>query len=92
MIGRHDAATTSTSDNRPCRIRPDAWCVALDAALPERTGYVTDLASVLDAGTEAALTARLREVEQQTTAEIAVATVATLDNMSVDEYANRLFR
>lgn len=65
---------------------------AVRAALPDHTGAVTDLASVLSPATEEELQARLAQVEAATTAEIAVATVPSLDGMSVEDYANRLFR
>jgi uncharacterized protein len=58
---------------------------------PKPTGYVNDFANLLDDATRAELAARLREVEQRTTAEIALATVPSLQGMSVEEYANRLF-
>jgi len=64
----------------------------LDAALPDHTGAVTDLASVLSPAAEQEILARLSDVEAQTTAEIAVATVPSLDGMSVEDYGNRLFR
>jgi len=64
----------------------------LRAALPDHTGAVTDLASVLSPGVEQQLLARLGEVEAKTTAEIAVATVPSLDGLSVEDYGNRLFR
>ena len=64
----------------------------LHAALPEHTGAVTDLASVLSPGAEQAILARVGDVEAKTTAEIAVATVPSLDGMSVEDYGNRLFR
>src|SRR6476620_1642966 len=60
--------------------------------LPKPTGRVNDFANVIDPATEAEIDHRLDVLEQKTTAEIAVATVASLDGMSVDEYANRLFK
>ena len=38
------------------------------------------------------LSALLRDVERQTTAEIAVVTVSSLDGMTVEDYASRLFK
>ena len=64
----------------------------LFAALPDHTGAVTDLASVLSPEAEQAIAARLGDVKTRTTAEIAVATVPSLDGMSVEDYGNRLFR
>jgi uncharacterized protein len=70
-----------------------SWHVALAAAaLPASQGYVTDLAAVLDTEAKTEIEARVHEVEQRTSAEIAVATVPSLDGMSVEEYANRLFQ
>ncbi len=63
----------------------------LAAQLPAPSGAVNDFAGVLTADEERALTALVQEVEDATTAEIAVATVTGLDGMSVDEYATRLF-
>jgi uncharacterized protein len=69
-----------------------AVCVAgLDADFPKPLGAVNDFAEVLSEEQEATLTALLEKLEQDTTAEVAVATVTTLDGMSVEEYANRLF-
>lgn len=77
------------------RIRLVALLLALPACLlaafPRPAGYVNDGAVVLDATTRAELVALLREVEQQTTAEIALVTVPSLDGMTIEEYANRLF-
>lgn len=61
------------------------------AAFPKPTGVVNDFAGLLDDATRAELAARLRVVEQATTAEIALATVTSLQGMSVEEYATRLF-
>ena len=61
------------------------------ADLPKPVGAVNDFADVLTAAQEQALAELVRGVENATSAEIAVATVTTLDGMSVEEYANRLF-
>jgi uncharacterized protein len=66
--------------------------VCLHAAFPKPAGYVNDGAGVLDVKTRTELGALLRDVEQQTTAEIALVTVPSLDGMTVEEYANRLFK
>ncbi len=62
------------------------------ADFPKPTGPVNDFAGLLDASTKASLTTLIDAVEKETTAEIAVATVTTLDGMSVEEYANKLFK
>jgi uncharacterized protein len=68
--------------------------VAVDAAaqqLPEPTGAINDFANVLSASERQALTALAEDVERATGAEIAVATVASLDGLTVEEYATKLF-
>lgn len=65
--------------------------VALHAQLPRPSGAVNDFADVLTADDEHTLTALVERVEATTSAEIAVATVTSLDGMSVEEYATRLF-
>lgn len=62
------------------------------AAFPTATGYVTDAAHVLDAPAGNTLTTLADDLEQQTTAELAVVTVPSLDGMTVEEYANKLFQ
>lgn len=59
---------------------------------PKPTGRVNDFADVIDAGTEAEIDRQLDVLEQKTTSEIAVVTVKSLDDMSVEEYANKLFK
>lgn len=61
------------------------------APFPSPDGRINDFANLLDADQRERLTTMVREVEDETTAEIAVATVPSLDGMSVEEYANRLF-
>ena len=63
----------------------------LTAAFPQPAGPVTDFADVLSENARAEALAIIRGVEQKTSAEIAIATVTSLDGMSVDEYANTLF-
>jgi len=60
--------------------------------LPSPVGRVNDFANVLDPSVEATLDARLKAVEDRTTAQIAVATVPSLQGLTVEEYAERLFR
>jgi uncharacterized protein len=55
-------------------------------------GFVSDGAGVLDASTRAALDTLLKTLETDTTVEIAVATVTSLGGMTVDAYAEQLFR
>lgn len=64
---------------------------AAQARFPKPQGYVNDFARVLDGETRAALDERLRAVEKKTSAEVVLATVTSLDGMSVEEYANRMF-
>jgi uncharacterized protein len=61
------------------------------AALPKPGGHVNDFAGILDAATRSELEATLRDVEQKTTAEIALTTVSGLDGLTIEDYANRLF-
>lgn len=56
------------------------------------SGYVTDLAGVIDAGTRAKLEALALEVQQKTGAQIAVVTVKSLDGNGVEEYAVDLYK
>jgi uncharacterized protein len=65
--------------------------IAAAQELPKPQGDVTDLADVLDGDAKAEAEARIRQAETKSGAEIAVATVPSLDGMSVEEYGNRLF-
>src|SRR5688572_27550301 len=69
-----------------------ALTVALDAALPKPLGPVSDFAGLLTANVRAELTMLLRQTEQATTTEIAVVTVPSLEGMTVEDYAQRLFQ
>ena len=60
--------------------------------LPKPAGRVTDLANVIDPATEAEIDGRLEQLERQTSSEIAVLTVPSLDGVPVDDYAVRVFK
>jgi len=69
-----------------------AASAAAQGTLPKPAGRITDLANVIDAATEAGLDRRIDQLEQKTTAEIAVVTVPSLDGAPVEDYAVRLFK
>lgn len=73
-------------------LSPSSSVGLAQTSFPKPSGHVNDFAGILDEPTRIALEERLKAVETKTSAEIAVATVASLDGMSVDEYANRLFK
>jgi uncharacterized protein len=56
------------------------------------TGYVTDLASVLDDGTRGQIEALCTEVEEKTGAQIAVVTVRSLEDQPIENYAHDLYK
>jgi len=58
---------------------------------PKPSGPINDFARLLDAPTIEQLKTLSADVEAETSAEIAVVTVTSLDGMSVEDYANRLF-
>jgi uncharacterized protein len=72
-----------------------AFALALPAAaqtFPTLSGRVVDEAGILDAATRASLTERLAALEAQTSDQLVVATVQSLQGRSIEDYANRLFR
>ena len=66
--------------------------LAAAQSFPKPAGAVNDFANIINPATKSELERRIEELEQKTSAEIAVATVQSLDGMSVEEYANRLFK
>lgn len=58
--------------------------------IPDPTGYVTDLADILDAGTEEAITRHVLDLKAKTGAELAVLTVPTTGGESIDGYGIRV--
>ncbi|MDJ1159747.1 TPM domain-containing protein [Chelatococcus sp. SYSU_G07232] len=63
-----------------------------DPAFPPLTGRVVDAASLLADEARARIAAKLEAHEGKTSDQIVVATVPGLGDLSVEEYANRLFR
>ncbi len=59
---------------------------------PALTGRVVDDAHVLDAQTQADLTAKLAALEQQTTRQLVVVTLPTLGGQDIEDYGNGLIR
>jgi uncharacterized protein len=56
------------------------------------TGYVTDLAGVMQPQAKTQLENMCTELEQKTGAQMAIVTVKSLDGNDVDDYGNRLFQ
>jgi uncharacterized protein len=69
-----------------------ALLIALLATFPASRGYVSDFANVLDDETTRTLILQLRALEQDTTAEIAVVTVSSLGELSLEDYAVQMFK
>ncbi len=64
---------------------------ALAQGFPNPVGYVNDFANILSPQARQALEQTLRQIEQDTTAEVVVVTVPSLGGTTVDDYAVRLF-
>lgn len=58
---------------------------------PPSVGYVNDFAGLLSQDALTQLETRLGQLEQDTTAEVAVVTIETLDGDPIEYYANELF-
>lgn len=68
-----------------------AVAAAQPADLPRPAGAINDFAQVLSGSEVQTLTTLVEEVERDTGAEIAVATVPSLDGRTVEDYATALF-
>jgi len=58
---------------------------------PSPTGYVNDFAHMLSPGDIARLNSEITAIDKATTVEIAIVTVDSLQGVSVEEYAVKLF-
>jgi len=63
----------------------------LAQTFPQPQGYVNDFAGLLSPGGKNSLETKLALLEKETGAEVAVVTVKSLDGMTVEDYASRLF-
>ena len=68
------------------------WVAAEPIASLRPTNYVNDFAGVLDASTQAQLNALCQQVDQKAQAQIAVATVKSVDGQDVVSYAVALYQ
>jgi len=66
--------------------------LALAQSFPPLTGRVVDAANLLKPEERAAIEAKLKAHEDKTSDQLVVATVPTLGDLTVEDYANRLFR
>jgi len=68
------------------------WGFAADPDFPALTERVVDQAQLLDPAQKSALTAKLAAYESESSDQVVVVTVATLDGFDIADYANRLGR
>jgi uncharacterized protein len=59
--------------------------------MPKPTGYVDDYANVFSGTAQSKMEALCREVHDKTKAQVFVVTINTLENSSIEEFANELF-
>jgi uncharacterized protein len=65
--------------------------LAQEPAIPQPSGYVNDYAGILSREHTYALTALIGEIEQKTTAQIAVVILNTIYPLDIESYAVKLF-
>ncbi len=58
--------------------------------VPEFSNYVTDNANIFSSEEEASLLSQINKIKQTTTAEIAVLTVKSTDNIAISDYATKV--
>ncbi len=72
----------------------NVWALGLalvfQAALPALTGRVVDRAGILSPEEEASLTAKLEQIENQTSVQFVVATIPSLEDEPIEDFSIRL--
>lgn len=61
------------------------------ATFPEPTGYVNDYVGILSSQQKQTLTNAITELEEKTSAEVAIAVVESIDPYDIEQYAVKLF-
>lgn len=88
------------SPRQPSELILAAFCALLVLActaaaapnFPKLSGRVVDNAALLDAGTEASLAQKLEALEQQTTHQVVIVTLKSLQGETIEEYGFQLGR
>ena len=65
--------------------------VAFAQTFPDPQGYVNDFAGLLSAQGKEQIEGQLSQLEKDTTAQVAVVTVKSLEGSTIEDYASRLF-
>ncbi len=68
-----------------------AACLSLGVSYPKLTDFVTDNADIIPPDYEQKITELAKQIEQETTVEIAVVTINSLEGVSKETYATELF-
>jgi len=68
------------------------FSIALAVNLPKPVGLVNDFASLFSENFRSRLELQLSDLKTKTTVEFAVVTVKNLENLTVEEYSNQLFK
>jgi uncharacterized protein len=71
---------------------PLSFAVAADPTFPPLTGRVVDAANLLTPEARARLEDKLKAYEEKTSDQVVVATVPSLGDLPIEDYANKLFR
>ena len=66
--------------------------IAIAQQFPELSGRIVDVAQLMDPSTESTLSAQLAQHERETSNQLVVVTVPTLQGYAIADYANRLGR
>lgn len=68
------------------------WAAAADPAFPALSGRVVDAARIIDAAAAARMAEKLAAHEVRSSDQVVVATIPTLGDLTIEDYANRLYR
>src|SRR4030042_4878714 len=96
MLRKQDGGLSMNRVRRIVLLVSSIWLIASTcawASIPAKPqGWVSDFAGIMSDMTKSQVDALSAEVKKSTGAEIAVVTVPSLDGMSVEEYAVKLFK